>query len=120
ATVTNVQANVAEVQEVRATGTVQITGGTSSPGVNQIDSVTVDGAELLSNPVDWVSSDDATANALAVEINNNAHVHGYQASASGATVTLTAPVGEGSSVNGYVVAAVTGGDVTATTANMSG
>src|SRR5690606_14267981 len=115
-----VQANVVEVPEVRAEGTVEITGGSASPGVNRVISVEVDGVELLSQPVDWVQSNEATANALSVEINNNAHVHGYRADASGAEVTITAPVGAGATANGYVVAVTTAGDVTATTSNLSG
>lgn len=120
ATVTTVQANVAEVDEVRATGTVQVTGGSASPGVNRIKTLTVDGVDLIDAPVDWVGSDAATANSLAVAISNNAYTHGYTASASGDTVTITAKAGTGSSPNGLVVAATTGGDVTVSTTNMSG
>jgi len=120
ATVATVQANVVEVPEVRAEGTVEITGGSASPGVNRITSVTVDSVELLSKAVDWVQSDAATANALAVEINNNSHVHNYRADASGAVVTITAPAGSGATVNGHVVAVGAAGDVTATTSNLSG
>ena len=120
ATVKTVQANVVEVPEVRAEGTVEITGGSASPGVNRVTSVKVNGVEILAQPVDWVQSNAATANALAVAINNNAHIHGYRADASGAEVTITAPVGAGATVNGYVVAVTTAGDVTATTSNLSG
>lgn len=115
-----VQANVAAVAEVRATGTIEVTGGTQSLGVNRITSVTIDGDELLSATVDWIDSDTATANALAVEINNMSSSHGYVASPAGAIVTLTAAVGTGDTPNGAVVAGSTSGDVTVATTDVDG
>ncbi len=119
-TVSSVQANVAEVAEVRASGTVTITGGTASAGVNQVQNVTVDSVELMVAPVNWVSSDSATANAVVVEINNNTSTHGFTASAVGAVITIQAEPGTGATPNGDVVAVDVAGDVTASTANMSG
>lgn len=115
----NLQPNVAEVAEVRATGTITITGGTESLGVNRITSATVDGVELLANPVDWIDSNSATANALAVEINNTT-TSGYTADALGAVVTLTASPGTGATPNGDVVDVTEAGNVTTSTANISG
>lgn len=112
--VTTPQANVAEVIEVRASGTVTITGGTAEPGVNQVENVTVDGVDLMAVPVNWVSSDSATANAVVVEINNNTSDHGYTASAVGAVITLQAAPGTGAAPNGDVVLVEVAGDVTAT------
>ena len=89
-TPTLMRANVVAVTEVRATATVTITGGTSSPNVNKIAALTADGVALLDTYVDWGGSNDATANALAVEINNSSSVHGYIADAAGAVVTITA------------------------------
>lgn len=120
ATATVVQANVAAVTEVRATGTVQITGGTTSAGVNKITSVTVDGTELLAAAVDWTSSNDDTANALAVAINDNATTSGYTASATTDTVTISAAVGTGATPNGDLVVSTVAGDVTTTDGNMAG
>lgn len=120
ATVSTVQANVAEVAEVRATGTVTITGGTRDPGVNRVAQVTVDGVDLMEVPVDWVSSNNATATAVAVEINNRTSTHGFSASAASGVVTIQAEPGTGASPNGDVVAIDTDGNVTASTANMSG
>lgn len=114
------QPNVVGVAEVRATGTVTITGGTESAGVNGFASVTVDGTELLAARVDWVSSNDDTANALAVGINDNTFASGYVASAAGAIVTISAAPGTGATPNGDVVAATPAGNVTASTANMAG
>jgi hypothetical protein len=113
------QANVAAVAEVQATGTVTITGGSASAGVNTVSSVTVDGTELLDTAVDFISSNESTANALAVEITNNTATHGYTASAAGAIVTITAEPGTGSTPNGDVVAVTTTGDVTASKTNMA-
>lgn len=120
ATVATVQANVAGVTEVRATGTVTITGGTRAPGVNMVSALTVNGTALISAPVDWVSSNSATATALVNAINNYSTTSGYTASAVGAAVTIQAAPGTGATPNGYVVAVTLGGGVSATTANMAG
>lgn len=120
ATIAAVQANVAAVTEVRATGTVTITGGTRSPGVNAIDDVTVNGVSLLSAPVDWISSNSATAAALVSAINNFSTTSGYTASAVGATVTIQAAPSTGTGPNGYAVVADVAGDVSAITAAMAG
>ncbi|HEY5798475.1 MAG TPA: hypothetical protein VIU82_26020 [Bosea sp. (in: a-proteobacteria)] len=117
--VTTLQPNVAEVAEVRATGTITVTGGTTDPGVNTI-TATVDGVALTAAPVDFISSPGATANALAVQINNLTSTHGYSASAAGPVVTVRAAVGLGAAPNGDVVASIVTGDVTASTANMAG
>lgn len=120
ATVTAVQANVAAVAEVRATGTVQITGGTRDPGINKVSQLSVNGVSLITDAVDWLTSNATTAAALAAKINNSTQDHGYIASAVGATVTITAAVGTGTTPNGYVVSSTLGGDVTASLANMAG
>lgn len=120
AVVSAVQANVAAVAEVRATGTVTITGGTRDPNVNTVEQVTVDGVELMGVPVSWVTSNSATATAVAAEINNRSATHGFAASANGAIVTITAEPGAGATPNGDVVAVVVDGNVTASTANMAG
>lgn len=119
AVVTTPQANVAEVDEVRASGTIEITAGTFDPGVNRIDQIAVNAVNLLLNPIDAGSTLDATANALVVAINNNT-VTGYRASAIGATVTVRAPVGAGATVNGGAFTVTAAGDVATSTAAMSG
>lgn len=119
-TLTEVQANVAAVTEVRATGTITITGGSSDPGTNYVSDVTVDGSSILGGEtVDWVLSNDATASALASAINNWTSTTGYSASAATNVVTIQADVGEGSAPNGDVVAFTGAGDVTGTTGNIS-
>ena len=115
-----VQANVVEVPEVRSAGTVTITGGTADPGINYVAQITVDSVELMATPINWFSSHSATANAVAIEINNNTSTHGYTASVLGAVITMQAAPGEGATPNGFAVAAVAAGDVTATTVTMTG
>lgn len=113
-TLTTVQANVAAVAEVRATVTVQVTGGTDDPGVNQISSIEVDGNEILAAAVDWTSSNNATAIRLASSVNNATSTTGFSAQVSGATVTIRAPIGAGATVNGDTVSVSVEGDVTVT------
>lgn len=120
AVVSTVQPNIPEVQEVRAIGSVTITGGLHSPGLNRVTSVTVGATELIGQPIDWIEDNEATANTLAVEINNNTSTHGYSASAAGATITLRAAPNTGASQNGLVVDTITTGSVTASTTNMAG
>lgn len=119
-TLSTVQANVAAVAEVRATGTVTITGGTATPNINKVTNVTVNGVSLMSISVDWLLSNSATASAIATEINNRASIHNYTAVAVGAVITIKAAPGTGTTPNGYVVAAAVAGNVTASTANMAG
>ncbi|WP_156137366.1 hypothetical protein [Methyloceanibacter caenitepidi] len=119
ATRSAVTANVSEVEEVLSTGSVQITGGTFDPGNNKINQVTVNGVPLLEDPVLWTTSNNATANALAIEINNNSLTSGYSATAADDTVTISAAPGTGTTPNGYAVASVPAGDVTTIDANMA-
>lgn len=118
ATVTTVTANVAAVANVDAYGTVTITGG--SAGTNdQVTSITVDGTELLSSPVDYSTSNSATAAAVAQRINNGSSTHGYTAVAASNVVTITAEALSGADENGNAVAVTTTGTVTATKTDMA-
>lgn len=119
-TVSTVTANVAAVEEVRATGTVTITGGTNDPAVNRVTNVTVNGVSLMSVGVDWILSNAATANAIAAEINNRTATHGYTAVAANGVITITAAPNTGAGPNGFAVALVKSGNVTGTTADMAG
>lgn len=113
-TAASVQANVAAVAETLATADIEITGGTNDPGTNTVNSITVDGTEILSAVVDWAGSNAATAIRVATEINNGSALHGYTAAVVSATVTISAAVGTGDSVNGDAVVVTTTGDVTDT------
>ncbi len=104
-----VQANVAAVAETQATGGFTVTGGAAAAS-NYIDSITVNGVELLSASVYWVLSHTATAAALAAAINDGPTA--YTATSAGADVTITAPAGTGATPNGYVVAVSVNGILT--------
>jgi hypothetical protein len=119
AVVSTLQANVAAVAEVRATGTVMITGGTSSPGVNKVTQITIAGHDLLASPVNWITSHAVTAAAIVAAINTRAEA-GYQASAIGAVITIQAPPGTGATVNGQAFTRTVGGNVTTSSAALAG
>jgi hypothetical protein len=120
-TVTTVQANVAAVAEVAATGSFTITGGTQSPGINFIPDITVNGVSLIaSTPIDFITSATATAAQAAAKINNNTATHGYTATVVGSTVSLQAGPGLGASVNGFVIAVSVTGNVTASGGALAG
>lgn len=67
------------------TGSVQLTGGASG----SVDSVTVDGVELLSQAVNFNTSLNQTASDLADEINDNITNPNYEAEAVTDTVTIS-------------------------------
>lgn len=121
-TLTTVQANVAPVAEVRATGSIQVTGGSLNPGVNKVDDITVNGVSLLAASVNHTGTAAGTAGALVTAINNETANHGYTAVSVGDTVTITAAVGTGATVNGHVVASSIPGtsNVTLALVNIAG
>jgi hypothetical protein len=120
-TLTELEANVAEVEEVVATATITITSGSSDPGINHIESVTIDDVELLSAEVDWTGSNESTAIRLAAEIIHGPQGANYTAVAAGAVVTISAFPGTGATPNGLALIVLTGGDVTVTNdASMAG
>lgn len=95
-----------------------VTSGAQNPGVNQILQVTVGGVALMGAPVDWTSSNEATAQLVAARINAYNPTTRWYATVSGATVTLTSE-GLGTSYNGQslvvsIVAGVTASVVTPT------
>lgn len=95
-----------------ATGSIDITAGTASAGVNKVSTITVNGVDVLGTAVDWVTSHAATATAVALQINSTTSVPDYSASASGATITITADIIQGDTPNTFVVGSTVGGDVT--------
>jgi hypothetical protein len=99
-------------QEVLARVNVTITGGGYNPGVSRISALSINGVSIISEPVDWQSSNENTAYLLAEEINSHSSVPDYTAEANGATVTIYAAPGTGSTPNGYIVSATVGGTVT--------
>lgn len=108
------QANVVAVSEVLASADITITGGTSSAGVNKIDSITIDGVDILGAAVDWVTSNSATAAALKTQMDTYTSSPEYDITVDNATLTVTAKAGTGATPNGFVVVVNEAGDVTTT------
>jgi hypothetical protein len=112
---TYTDASGARTKEVRATGTVTLTGGASG----SIDTVTVNSVNIIPNgAVPYNTSLNQTAADLATAINESMGMHDYSAEASGAIVTIKAPLGFGANANTWVVTA-TLTTITASYANMA-
>lgn len=95
--------NGAHTAEVRATGTITLTGGASG----SIDTVTLDSVSLIAAAVPFNTSLTQTAADLAQAINDHETYLNVSASSSGAVVTVTAPRGAGATFNGLVLASTT-------------
>lgn len=119
-TLAETQANRAAVLEALATAQLTVTGGTSSPGVNKLTNLKVNGVEILNVAVDWATSNSATATAIAAQINSFSSTPEYTAAAVGPIVTISAVAGSGAGPNGFVVAPTVGGNVTVSNGNMDG
>lgn len=65
------------------TDTLEVTAPRASAGSGTFN--------LTNGPVTWVTSNAATATAIALAINNNTYITGYVAIASGVKVTVSAP-----------------------------
>lgn len=113
-TVAETQPNVVGVTEVLASVDIQIMGGTNSPGVNKISSITIDGVEVLNTAVDWATSNSNTASLLKTQIDSYTSSPEYDTSVSGPTLTISAKTGTGASPNGFIVVVTVAGDVTVT------
>jgi hypothetical protein len=89
----------------------QLAGGVFSGGAdNLINSVKVDGVEIMGFPVHWASSNTVTAQAVANQINSFQSDTEYLATAiDGGKVVLTAPANSGASFNSYIVTVTTSG-----------
>jgi hypothetical protein len=98
-----------------ATATVTLTGGSSG----SIDTITVNGVNVLSSSVSYNTSLTTTAADVASNINSHASSPEYTATAAGAVITINAAGSAGSNPNGYVVA-VTATTITFTETNMVG
>lgn len=106
----------AHTAEVRASGTVTLTGGAAG----SINTVTVNGVNIIPlGAVAFNSSLAQTASDLAAAINKGQSSPAYYASSSGAVVTIFAITGAGVAPNGFVVTA-TLTTITATFVNMAG
>jgi hypothetical protein len=99
---------------VVSTGSVTLTGGAA--GV--VSMITVNGVDIMSAPVTYVTSLSATATAVAANITAYTSFPNYDATAVGAIITITS-TNAGSIYNGYVVVATTT-TITTTKVDMSG
>lgn len=102
--------------ETAAVGSITLAGSAGS-----VNTLTVNGVNILAAAVPFDSTLAQTALDLATEINRNTDEFGYNASATGSSgvVTITANAGQGTTPNGYAVAA-TLTTLTATYAAMAG
>lgn len=106
----------AVTKEVLSKGCVTLIGSGGS-----VDSITVDGDEILGAVVAWDTDLTTTAAAVAAQINKYQPVHGekYIATSSGAVITISALPGTGTAGNGKTVTtSVT--TMTKTDVNMGG
>lgn len=113
------QPNVVGTPAVDATAGFDITGGSFDPNVSTVSSVKVGpdpdlAIELLAGPVSWISDNTATANAVAVAINDRTPEHGYSAAPLGDSVVVSSIPGFGVAGNAYTLYVSTSGDVTTT------
>jgi hypothetical protein len=102
------QPNVPAVAEVQAKATIKITGGNNDPR-STISSILAGTTQLLDAPLQWRSSNGATALRLASAINKTTLTHGYVATAIGENVQVRAPVGQGAVANFRAFAVTTTG-----------
>lgn len=105
----------ARTAEVQATGNVTLSTGASG----SVNSITVNGVEILSVAVPFNTSLTQTAADIVTQITKFDGAVKYIATSSGAVVTITALPGAGTNPNGFVVAA-TATTITFTTGNMAG
>ena len=98
-----------------ATATVTLTGGAAG----SVDTITVDGVNIMSGSVAFTTNLATTATAVASNINSHTSSPEYTAAAVGAVITISAASAAGSDPNGFVVL-VTATTITYTKTNMSG
>jgi hypothetical protein len=107
--------SLALVNEVQAQGSLTLSSGTTG----SIDTVTVNGVNVLGASVPFNGTLTQTALDLAAQINRYKSSPDYTAIANGNVVTLYASLGAAATPNGYVVA-TSGTGITVTTANLAG
>ena len=98
-----------------ATGTVTLTGGAAG----SVDTITVDGVNIMSGAVSFTTNLATTATAVASNINAHTSTPEYTAVAVGAVITISAASGAGSTPNGFEVLA-TATTITTSTTDMTG
>lgn len=96
---------------VASSGYFQITGGTEDAGTNQITQVSIDGVNLMDNPVDFTTDETTTAGLVVAEINGSASDPNFIAVQNGAIVVIFSEDKNGDA-NGNEIIVTVGGDVT--------
>lgn len=94
---------------------IDLTGGAAG----SVDSVDIDGVELLTGPVAFNTDLTTTAADVATDINLGTGTHGYTATAASTEITIEADINVGSDPNNRVVT-VTATTITTTNTNMGG
>lgn len=102
------------------TGGFRITGGSSSPGVNRVTSITVNAIQILNVAVDWTTDNAATATAIAAQINSYNSSPEYIAVASGPDVFVSAVTMSDLSPLNLTLIVTVGGNVTVDPASVVG
>jgi len=102
------------IDEVLAAGTITIAGASGS-----VNSIKVNGIEIMSGAVSYNTSITQTAADVASDINAFTSVPNYTATSALGVITISAVAGTGSNPNRYTVSA-TCATLTATTVAMSG
>lgn len=93
-----------------ASGSFVVTGGTNNVA-NKLNTVTIDGVEIMGGAVQHTGSNITTATAIAAAINGYVSTPDYTAAAVDDTVTITA-VDEGAAINGKSIDTAVIGDFT--------
>ena len=83
-------------------GSVVNMAGGSASATSRVDDIKVNGISILTGPIDWATSNEATATAVAGAINSLTSSPDYTASAVGASVSIAA-VDTGPGPNGFAV-----------------
>lgn len=107
------------VPAVPASGSFEITGGTSGSG-NNVTGVTIDGVPLMSGAVAHTGNNATTAAAVAAAINALVSAPDYTATASGQTVTVTASTAAATPNGKAIVVGVAGNVTIGNNQNMAG
>jgi hypothetical protein len=103
------------VQEVLATTSIVIDGGTAIPGTNKVTSITIGGIEVLGADVDWITSHAQTMTNIAAQITSFASVPNWTAAVVDGAIIASSPAGASQTqYNGLAVVVTVGGDVSFT------
>lgn len=107
---TTTQTAVEDVAEIVSVGTIQVKGGATDAGTNQITSLTVNGVSITAAAIDYDTSPGVTAAKIATQINGTTTAPDYTAQVVGDIVTIFAAAATGSTPNGFEIAATLAGE----------